>query len=368
MNRILRYLFFALLWAGLVAYCVVAGGRARDHRAAQRVERIEVRLTDSTSQERLLSGETVRGWLAKSGITTVGAPAAEVDLAAIEELIARNGFVEGVDASISYDGLLTVRVSQRQPLLRLRLDGYDSYLTGEGYVFTAPRASSVYVPVVTGSYRPLFPSTWCGPVEEYVREQSAAIDLKIEELEREKYPLYRQQLVNRDSVLVARRMYAKKRWFQSKESYERDRQKVREERNAKLRRWRYEARMIQQQIDRLFARQEAERLRQKNLWKSYEDFSKLSTFVNWIEHDEFWRAEIVQITARSSASGAMEVELTPRSGNHTILFGRLEAFDEKFDRLLRFYRGGLYRAGWDRYRTIDVRYAGQVVCTEQSSK
>ena len=32
--------------------------------------------------------------------------------------------------------------------------------------------------------------------------------------------------------------------------------------------------------------------------------------------------------------------------------------------VLRFYREGLGKAGWDRYRTINVKYAGQVVCTE----
>ena len=73
---------------------------------------------------------------------------------------------------------------------------------------------------------------------------------------------------------------------------------------------------------------------------------------------------IVQITARTTESGAIDLELTPRSGNYTILFGRLDDAEQKLDKLLRFYREGLGKAGWDRYRTINVKYAGQVVCTE----
>ena len=38
--------------------------------------------------------------------------------------------------------------------MRLLIDGYNSYVTEEGYLFAVPRASSVYVPVITGTYRP----------------------------------------------------------------------------------------------------------------------------------------------------------------------------------------------------------------------
>ena len=100
----------------------------------------------------------------------------------------------------------------------------------------------------------------------------------------------------------------------------------------------------------------------KKLEKSYEDFCKLITFVEFVESDDFWRSEVVQIVASTSDSGALEVALVPRSGTHTVLFGRIERVEEKFDKLLRFYRHGLNHLGWDRYRTVDVRYAGQVVC------
>ena len=96
--------------------------------------------------------------------------------------------------------------------------------------------------------------------------------------------------------------------------------------------------------------------------KSYEDFCKLLTFVEFVEEDDFWRSEVVQIVVTTSASGAPEVALVPRSSDCIVLFGRVEEVERKFDKLLRFYRSGLDNIGWDRYRTIDVRFAGQVVC------
>ena len=117
-----------------------------------------------------------------------------------------------------------------------------------------------------------------------------------------------------------------------------------------------------EEIERIAGLQEAERRKQKKLEKSYEDFMKLLTFVETVEDDDFWRSEVVQITAKTTPSGALEVELTPRSGRFAVLFGRLEDVERKFDKLLRFYRSGLSSIGWSEYRTIDIRYNDQVVC------
>ena len=100
--------------------------------------------------------------LARSGIKTVGEKIGAVRLDALERLIARNGFVADARVTVSYSGVLHVAVWQRTPLMRLLIDGYNSYVTEEGYLFAVPRASSVYVPVITGTYRPPFPAPMWG--------------------------------------------------------------------------------------------------------------------------------------------------------------------------------------------------------------
>ena len=364
MNRYLRYALLALLWSAVAAYILYAGTTAQRLRAARTVCKVEIEVVDSSSMGYLVSGRMVRGWIAQSGIKTKGTAVDKVPLTQIEEMIARNGFVERVDTYVSYDGVLHVDISQRRPLVRLLVNGVDSYVTAEGYVFAAPRASSLYVPVVTGSYRPPFPAAYEGPVRAHIDIESAKVDKRIAELEREKYPLYRRELQNDRNLSALRRMRVKKQWWRLESSAEFDK-RVGELRRHKVemrRKYRYEARMIQQGIDRIARQQEAERLKQKKLEKSYEDFMKLLTFVEFVEEDDFWRSEVVQIAARTTPSGALEVELVPRSGRHTILFGRIEQVERKFDKLLRFYRNGLQNIGWDAYRTIDIRYKDQVVC------
>ena len=73
----------------------------------------------ATSFGVIRSGRMVREWIAHSGIKTNGMAVDAVELAAIEALIAKNGFVERVDAYVTYGGVLHIDISQRRPLLRL---------------------------------------------------------------------------------------------------------------------------------------------------------------------------------------------------------------------------------------------------------
>ena len=101
--------------------------------------------------------------------------------------------------------------------------------------------------------------------------------------------------------------------------------------------------------------------------KSYEDFSKLITFVERLERDDFWRAEIVQIEVSSTSAGEPELRLVPRSGDFVILFGAVGSQrdnDEKLARLMTFYKKGLARTGWNEFKTVNVKYKGQVVCAK----
>ena len=362
--RTVRKIVLTLMWVAVAAYMICAGAAARRERKARQVTRLAIEVVDSTARGHLVSAAKVRRWISGSGIKTVGAPVDEVDLPGIEQLIARNGFVDRVAAYVSYSGTLHVKISQRKPLLRLLTDGMNAYVTADGYVFAAPQASSLYVPVVTGSYRPPFADNYTGSVRKYVDERLREIDARIAELEHEKYPLYSAELENDRNTSALRRMRIKREWWrlESSEAFDKRVEALREKKASLRRAYRYRGRVIQQQIERLGEQQEAERRKQKKLEKSYEDFMKLLTFVETVEEDAFWGSEVVQIAAYTTSSGALEVELVPRSGRFTIRFGRLERVEEKFDKLQRFYRRGLSVLGWETYRTIDVRFADQVVC------
>jgi hypothetical protein len=53
--------------------------------------------------------------------------------------------------------------------------------------------------------------------------------------------------------------------------------------------------------------------------------------------------------------------LVPKFGNHTILFGKVDDMEIKFEKLLVFYREALNKVGWNKYKVLDIRFNNQVV-------
>jgi cell division protein FtsQ len=84
---------------------------------------------------------------------------------------------------------------------------------------------------------------------------------------------------------------------------------------------------------------------------------KLSAF---IIKDKFLKAQIEQIYVDPNG----EFELIPRVGTHTILLGRADNLEDKFERLFVFYRMGLSKTGWSKYNTINIKFKNQVVCSK----
>lgn len=80
----------------------------------------------------------------------------------------------------------------------------------------------------------------------------------------------------------------------------------------------------------------------------------------YIYNDEFWNTQVEQVYV--SPSGC--VELVPRVGNHIVVLGGTDHFRDKLRRLRFFYRYGMPKVGWGKYRTINLSYDGQIVCTK----
>lgn len=359
-----------LLWVFVGAFVVYFNSRARLHRASIVVSSVDITLADSARDGMLITSSAIQRWIKHSNVSTVGVPVKDVDLNSIENAIRANGFVERANAYVSYNGELSIKVSQRRPMLRVLVDGYDSYITPDGFIFPSPRLSAVYVPVVTGSYVPPVPAGYTGSIEEYIKSKIAESDERILELQHEKVPLFKREKEIKDSVRAVKRMLVEKKgllsrkgMFESHDEYDKRRQAKLRERAELRQKYEYWNRQNEYALSKVSARQEEERNKQKKMQKRYEDLLKLINFVKYIENDSFWRAEIVQIVASTMSSGDIELELVPRTGRHTVLFGTVDDVEEKLDKLLAFYQKGLTNIGWDNFRTISVKYKGQVVCT-----
>ncbi len=89
--------------------------------------------------------------------------------------------------------------------------------------------------------------------------------------------------------------------------------------------------------------------------------TQLFDFAKFLISNDFWNNQIEQIYVLPNE----EVKLIPRVGNHEILLGKLEDYQEKLSKLRTFYNKGLSEVGWNRYSTINLKYDEQVVATKR---
>ncbi len=59
-----------------------------------------------------------------------------------------------------------------------------------------------------------------------------------------------------------------------------------------------------------------------------------------------------------------EIELIPKLGKQYILFGKAEQMEEKFSKLQLFYEQGMQVNGWNAYKSLNLKYRNQIVCTK----
>ena len=91
-----------------------------------------------------------------------------------------------------------------------------------------------------------------------------------------------------------------------------------------------------------------------------EQYNELKKIALQIHQHDFWKAQIEQIFVEASG----EFTLIPRVGGHQILFGNCIDMDVKFKKLFAFYKNGLNKVGWDKYKIINLKFKDQIVCTK----
>jgi cell division protein FtsQ len=60
-------------------------------------------------------------------------------------------------------------------------------------------------------------------------------------------------------------------------------------------------------------------------------------------------------------TAALQFEMIPKLGNQLIRFGDVNNYQEKFNKLLAFYKQVQTRIGWNKYSVLDIRFKNQVV-------
>lgn len=96
---------------------------------------------------------------------------------------------------------------------------------------------------------------------------------------------------------------------------------------------------------------------EKNITES-EYGTQLLELLNFINEDEFWRAQIAGMEVAKDG----EVTLLPQVTKQEVKFGMPDDVERKFSKLMVFYKKILPNKGWNTYSSVNVKFENQIVC------
>lgn len=86
--------------------------------------------------------------------------------------------------------------------------------------------------------------------------------------------------------------------------------------------------------------------------------SQLVRIVSFVNNNSFWKEQIQQFFVNAN----QDISFIPIVGNHEVILGDTSNLEEKFKKLETFYKKGLIKLGWNKYKTINLKYRGQIIC------
>lgn len=81
----------------------------------------------------------------------------------------------------------------------------------------------------------------------------------------------------------------------------------------------------------------------------------------FVKSDPFWNAQIQQVYVNEN----LEYVLIPRVGNYEIELGKMNDIETKFNQLNAFYEQALSKTDWNKYKSINLKYKNQIVCSKK---
>lgn len=95
--------------------------------------------------------------------------------------------------------------------------------------------------------------------------------------------------------------------------------------------------------------------------KDKKQLEEIYHFCTFLTDHTFWNDQVVQIYVNAAG----EYELIPRVGAHHIILGSMDHWEKKLRNLELLYEQGLSRYGWNTYKTINLKYTNQIICTKR---
>lgn len=362
LRKVLYYFFIFIVWGLIVTYIVFACIVSSKERHSKRVRSVSYSIENLQKEQSLVSRAKLEELVKNSGIPLLGESVDSVEINTLRKLLVGHGFIDQARIYLNHNGDLYIEATPSDPVVRVLLDGYNSYITSSGVIFEAPKESSAYIPVITGNYNLVTPPKFTGSIFQYKEVKSSQLQRSLDSISLQKgkaLHLYNQ--INRKLIQKKKSRPEKKGRLQSEEIYKIYCLGFEEAKKDSIISIERRLKAVNEKINLINTSIEAQKQKNKNFEERCDDFWNIIKFVKFVNKDPFWKAEIVQIVINNTPDGHPYLELIPRSSDFKIIFGEITDTEEKLAKTLEFYRKILSQTGWNNILSVDVSLTGRVI-------
>ncbi|MBN2350621.1 MAG: hypothetical protein JXJ22_17420 [Bacteroidales bacterium] len=171
-----------LLWISIIIYFIVMLGFVSEKHSKTLCNRLDIILTDSL-EGKYINEEDILKILEKQKVQILGTSLESINLKELEDIFKTINIIERVALYITEDGTLHIKISQKNPLVRIR-DGRrrDYFLDEYGNIINVSNRYSPHILLANGSIKvPFDPdkdlNIWSVPKDEIKADKKVIYDL-----------------------------------------------------------------------------------------------------------------------------------------------------------------------------------------------
>ena len=170
MKRTWEIVGTTIFWCLVVAFFVATAILRSQNERARKVERVSIVVKDA-HERNFITPEIIHNIIDNEGLNPIGRNIDSLDLARINRAVEGYCFTAEAITYVDYEGTLTVEVTQREPVVRIRTEsGHDLYLTRGPYVLPVQPHASLNLPIVTGNVELPFGRSFEGSLREWLAD------------------------------------------------------------------------------------------------------------------------------------------------------------------------------------------------------
>jgi len=149
-KKILTYFGYTLLFAMIAAYFVFSTILTKQEQSELACKTIKVAILDS-AVNRFVTREEIIELLRVEGITPNESKLKHINQNTLEVILSNHNAIRKSEVSYTRDGVLSVNITQRRPILRIETPNGGFYMDETAYIFPLVGRFTSYVPIVSGN-------------------------------------------------------------------------------------------------------------------------------------------------------------------------------------------------------------------------